>query len=143
MELRAAKGELALALIFAATGGVWIARAAGMPLWEGFAPHSGFLPLIYGILLAGLALSVIAGLLIRGSANVHEEIRKPLLVLAALTAAVAGLEFVGFLAAIFLMLMFLYAVIERLPVLIATLVSAAMTGALHLVFKTWLGVPLP
>lgn len=142
MQLRAAKGELALALIFAATGGLWIAKAAGMRLWEGFAPDSGFLPLLYGILLAGLALAAFAQTLI-GAAAPPEPIRKPLLVLAALTVAVAGLELAGFLVSIFLLLMFLYAVIERLPLLVATLVSAATTGVLYLIFKTWLGVPLP
>jgi len=142
MVIRAARGELALALIFAATGGLWIARAAGMPLWEGFAPDSGFLPLAYGILLAVLALAAFAQTLI-GAAVPPEPVGKPLLVLAALTVAVAGLDLAGFAISVFLLLLFLYAVIERLPLAAATLVSAATTGALYLVFKTWLGVPLP
>jgi hypothetical protein len=37
----------------------------------------------------------------------------------------------------------LYAVVERLPWVYAALVSAATTGVLYLVFKAWLGVPLP
>jgi hypothetical protein len=144
MEIRAAKGELLLALIFAATGVTWIVGALGMPLWEGFAPNSGFLPLIYGFLLTGLSLIILAGLLSGEGAGADTGmIGKPLLVLAALIGAVVGLEVVGFAISIFLMLLVLYAVIERLPILISTAVSAATTAALYFAFKTWLGVPLP
>jgi hypothetical protein len=138
------KGELALALVFVVTGVLWIARAARMPMWEGFAPDSGFLPLIYGVLLAALAAVVLIQEILRGGTSTpHEEIRKPLLVLAALTAAVAALPFAGFAISVFLLLLFLYGFVERLPWLNATVVSAATTGTLYLVFRTWLGVPLP
>ena len=141
--MRMFKGELALALVFVVTGALWIARAARMPMWEGFAPDSVFLPLIYGILLAALALAAVSQILIAGPVAVREEIRKPLLVLAALTAAVAALPFAGFAISVFLLLLFLYGFVERLPMLNTLLVSAATTGALYLVFRTWLGVPLP
>ena len=141
--MRLLKGELALALVFVAIGVLWIARAARMPKWEGFAPDSGFLPLIYGGLLAALALAAVAQILIGGPVAVREEVRKPLLVLAALTATVAALPFAGFAISVFLLLLFLYGFVERLPWLNATVVSAATTGALYLVFRTWLGVPLP
>ena len=137
------KGELTLALVFVAIGGLWIARAARMSMWEGFAPDSGFLPLLYGALLAALSLGAVAQILAAGPVAVREEIRKPLLVLAALTAAVAALPFAGFAISVFLLLLFLYGFVERLPWLNATVVSAATTGALYLVFRTWLGVPLP
>ena len=144
MGIRAPRGELVLALIFAAAGGLWIAGSLGLPMWEGFAPESGFLPLIYGFLLVALSLGVLAGLLLGERSNaLAEPIRKPLLVIAALTGGVLGIEVVGFAVSIFLMLMFLYAAIERLPILAAALVSTATTGTLYLIFKTWLGVPLP
>ena len=144
MEIRAAKGEVLLALIFASLGIIWIAGSLGMPLWEGFAPNSGFLPLIYGILLTGLSLIILAGLVFADAAGGDTgKIGKPLMVLAALIGGVIGLEVVGFVSSIFLMLLFLYAVIERLSLPVSVLVSAATTGALYLVFKTWLGVPLP
>ena len=138
-----AKGELVLALVFAALGGVWIAKGVRMSLWEGFAPDSGFLPLVYGILLSGLALATVAQLVAAGTVSSTESIRKPLVVLGALAAAVAALPFAGFAISVFALLLFLYAVLERLPLLTAAIVSAATTGALYLVFKTWLGVPLP
>jgi hypothetical protein len=136
-----AKGELVLALFFAAIGGLWIVKAARMQLWEGFAPDSGFAPLAYGILLTGLAVAVLA--VPGGAAGTSGDVRKPLLVLAALTASVAALPFAGFAICVFLLLLFLYGFVERLPLLASALVSAAITGSLYLVFKTWLGVPLP
>lgn len=141
--MRVAKGEVVLALVFAATGAFWIARAARMTLWEGFAPDSGFLPLIYGVLLAGLAVVVLIQIWFGAAPGDSEDVGKPFLVLAALIVAVAALAFAGFLVSVFALLLFLYAFVERLPWLNATVVSAATTGALYLVFKTWLGVPLP
>ncbi|HWM43243.1 MAG TPA: tripartite tricarboxylate transporter TctB family protein [Burkholderiales bacterium] len=142
--MRLAKGELTLALVFAALGALWIARAAGMPIWgDSFAPDSGFLPLIYGVLLLGLALAAVAQLLAAGTVSSSESIRKPLIVLGALTAAVAALPLAGFALSVFALLLFLYAALERLPLLASAAVSAAITGLLYLVFKTWLGVPLP
>jgi len=141
--LAVAKGELALALVFVALGGLWVAKALRMSIWDGFAPDSGFLPLIYGFLLAGLALAVVARLVLAGAPAAEGDVRKPLLVLAVLIAAVSALPFAGFALSVFLLLAFLYAVVERLPVVTSLVVSAAVTGGLYLVFKTWLGVPLP
>jgi hypothetical protein len=143
MHLRADKGELGLALFFAAVGGLWIFRAARMPLWEGFAPDSGFLPLVYGLLLTVLALAAMGQVLTAGEAGPTQEFRKPLLVLAVLIATVSALPVAGFAISVFALLLFLYAVVERLPWLNAALVSAATTGTLYVVFKVWLGVPLP
>ena len=143
MRIRADKGELGLALFFAAVGGLWIFRAARMPLWEGFAPDSGFLPLIYGLLLSALALAAMAQVLTAGETGPTQAFRKPLLVLAVLIATVSALPVAGFAISVFALLLFLYAVVERLPWLNAALVSAATTGVLYLVFKVWLSVPLP
>jgi Tripartite tricarboxylate transporter TctB family len=144
MRLRADKGELGLALFFAAVGGLWIFRATRMPIWgDSFAPDSGFLPLIYGILLAALALAAAGQILSAGDAGPTQEFRKPLLVLAILIATVSALPLAGFVISVFALLFLLYALVERLPWLNAALVSAATTGVLYLVFKVWLGVPLP
>jgi hypothetical protein len=141
------KGELTLAFVFAALGGLWVARAARMPVWgDSFAPDSGFLPLIYGALLCALSLAALAQVVgIRGPSpnSSSETIGKPLLVLGALAAAVAALPLAGFPISVFALLLFIYAVLERLPLLPALITSAAITGGLYLVFKVWLGVPLP
>ena len=143
MSLRLFKGELGLALFFAAVGALWILRAARMPLWEGFAPDTGFLPLIYGVLLTGLAAAVFVQLLLEGPPPARDSVRKPLLVAAALAVAVAALPYAGFVVSVFALLLFLYAVIEKLPWLSSVLAAAGTTGGLYLVFKVWLSVPLP
>jgi putative tricarboxylic transport membrane protein len=143
MRPRVDKGELVLALVFAALAVLWIAQGARMPLWQGFAPDSGFLPLVYGALLFLLAAAVTVQLLAAKDARADEAIRKPMVVLGALIAAVAALPFAGFVVSVFALLLFLYAAVERLPVVASLAVSAATTGILYLVFRTWLGVPLP
>jgi hypothetical protein len=138
------KGELALALLFAALGGLWVARASRMPVWgESFAPDSGFLPLIYGVLLFFLAAAVLVRLLATREERPGEAIRKPLVVLGALLATVAALPLAGFALSVFALLYFLYAWVERLPQVTSAVVSGVTTGVLYLIFKTWLGVPLP
>jgi putative tricarboxylic transport membrane protein len=141
--MRALRGEVALALVFAALGALWLARASGMPIWEGFAPDSGFLPLIYGALLLALSLAVLVQIARAPAPAPAGSIRKPLVVLAALAAAVAALPFAGFAISVFALLLFLYARVERLPLATSLLVSGATTAALYLIFRTWLGVPLP
>ena len=136
------KGELALALVFVALGVLWIVRAATMPLWEGFAPASGFMPLWYGILLVVLAGTIALPLLLR-PAPAEEPNAKPLVVLAVLAASIVGLTLIGFAPSVFLLLVVLFVAVERLPVGRSALVAAAATAVLYLVFKTWLGVPLP
>ena len=143
MRLSVDKGELTLALVFAVLAVLWIAKGATMPLWQGFAPDSGFLPLLYGVLLFVLAAAVLVQLLAAKHARPGEAIRKPLVILGALVATVAALPFAGFAISVFALLLFLYAAVERLPVLSSAVVSGATTGVLYLVFKTWLGVPLP
>jgi hypothetical protein len=137
------RGELWLALVFAAIGALWIFKAAQMPLWQGFAPDSGFLPLVYGLLLATLAVAVLIQLALQPAAASAENIRKPLTVVAALAVAVAALPYAGFVVSVFVLLFFLYAVVERLPWIASVLASAGTTAALYLIFRSWLGVPLP
>ena len=139
----ALKGELGLALFFVLIGALWIFRALRMPIWEGFAPDSGFLPLIYGSLLAVLAAAVAVQLWLSPPVDGAENLRKPFVVMGALIAAVAALPFAGFGISVFALLLFLYAVVERLRIVPALIASAAITAALYLVFRTWLGVPLP
>ena len=145
MRLRAASGEIFLALAFVGAGAFWVLTALGMQLWEGFAPSSGFLPLVYGLLLMGLS---VAALLLEARPNDRTEesnatIRRPLIVIAAMAAGVAGLEVAGFAVSIFLTMFFLLKVTERLPLLPSLLTAGGTVLILRLVFRTWLGVPLP
>jgi putative tricarboxylic transport membrane protein len=144
MRARLLKGDVGLALIFGGLGLVWLFGSFGLPFWEGFAPQSGFLPLFYGLLLTGLALVILAGSFFETeSASDEQSVGKPLTILVALTAAAIGVEAAGFGVAVFLLLLFLFAGVERLPVLRSLVVAGATTAALVLIFRTWLGVPLP
>jgi hypothetical protein len=144
MQGRIAIGELVLAAFFVALGLLWVASAARMPLWSGFAPQSGFMPLWYGIVLIGLTGTVVLNLFRQNEAAAPEQpIGKPLLVLAAFAACIFGLEPMGFGPAVFLMLLFMFVFIERLAIVPSLLVAAATTTILFLIFKTWLKVTLP
>jgi hypothetical protein len=144
MHARPAAAEVGLALLFAALGILWIVTGFQLPLWEGFAPQSGFLPVIYGFLLTGLSLVVAAGLFFGAATHADEQpLRKPLLIIAALVACAVGLEPAGFATAVFLLLLFLFAFVERLSIIPSVIVAAVMTAILVLTFKTWLGVPFP
>ena len=138
--MKSAKGELALALFFAALGALWIARAAGMTLWDGFAPGSGFMPLWYGVILIALS-GAIAFLAVEK--RLEEPVGKVLVLLAVIAATIVGFSLAGFAPSIFLMLLVLFAAVERLPLARSVVVAAGVTAVLFLVFRTWLKVPLP
>ena len=141
------KGEYLLCGLFALLGVIWIAIAARMPFWEGFAPQSGFLPFVYGLALLALSGATLFSLISEPptyeEATASEPLRKPLTILAALAAAVIGLNAAGFATAIFLLLLFLFVVVERLSPVMSTIVAAATVAVLVFVFRWWLNVPLP
>jgi putative tricarboxylic transport membrane protein len=91
-----------------------------------------------------LAAVILANLFMQKEPGKAEQpIGKPLIVLAALAAGIAGLALVGFGPSVFLLLLVLFAVVERLPIARSILVAAGTTTVLFLIFKTWLGVTLP
>jgi hypothetical protein len=144
MRIAARKGDLAIAGLFAVLGLVWIVESLDFPLWAGFAPDSGFLPLVYGVLLFGLSLAVALSLLLAPSEGSESEpLTKPLLVLLALVVSVGMVGYAGFVAPLFALMMFLYAYVERLPPIRSFLAAAATTAVLVLVFEHWLKIPLP
>jgi hypothetical protein len=143
MQKRIAIGELVLAAFFAALGLLWVGAAMRMPLWEGFAPQSGFMPLWYGVVLIGLTGAVLVNLFRDKAAKPEEPIAKPLFVLGVFAACILGLELLGFVPAVFLMLLFMFALIERLPIVPSVAVAGATTAILFLIFRTWLKVQLP
>src|SRR5687767_13464045 len=102
MRARLINGDVALALLFGAIGAVWILGSLGLPFWEGFAPQSGFLPFLYGVLLTALAVALLAMRVIAAEeASDRQPIGKPLVILGALTTAVVGVEIAGFGLAVF------------------------------------------
>lgn len=144
---RPAGGDLLLAGLFAALGALWIAESLSMPLRDGFAPGPGFLPFVYGALLVALAGAALLGPAAPPEAGEEHAaaggLRRPLAVLAALAAAVAGLEVAGFGPAMFVLMLFLFAVVERQAPLTSALAAAGVAAGLVALFGLWLGVPLP
>ena len=132
-------------MVFIGAGAFWIAKSSGMQMWDGFAPASGFLPLVFGILLAVLAVAatVVDVVSKNDDAAPRDPIKRPVLVLLTLLAGVLGIEFVGFLVSMFLMMFLLFRVTEGLPLLASTATAAGSAIVLTTVFRTWLGVPLP
>lgn len=144
MKLHAIKGELAFAAFFAAVGLVWIVGASSLPFWTGFAPDSGFLPIIYGSLLLLLSAAVIATLLLNPPQEVEREpLAKSFKLLGILVLTVGSLGYLGFAAPLFLMMFAMFAYVERLPVIRSAIVSAVTTGIFLLVFEHWLKIPVP
>ena len=99
VRARLLNGDVGLALLFAGLGLVWIVGSFGHPFWEGFAPQSGFLPFIYGVLLAGLWTGDPGGRLFsmteqRAACRSRSANRS--LILVALTAAAIGIDVAGF-----------------------------------------------
>jgi len=138
-------GDLLLSAGFAAMGLVWLIGARAMPMWERETPGPGWLPFAFGALLLALSVGAAAQAILAPAPapDAPGALRKPLLVLGATLAAVLGLELIGFAAAVFLLLLVLYAVAERKPLLPSVLAAAGVAAALHLIFATWLAVPLP
>lgn len=143
MASRPAWGDLALAAGFAGLGLVWVLGALAMPMWERETPGPGWLPFAFGAALVALAGLTALAALRAPPGPAAPPLGKPLGVLAASLAAVLGMEQIGFVPAVFLLLVALFALVERRPPLASVLVAAAVAGGLHLVFAVWLAVPLP
>lgn len=144
MKDKVLTGDMGFAVGWALLGLYWMVGAFDYPLWSGFAPDSGFLPLVYGTLLfllsAAVALSLVFG---EAEPEEREPLTKSLLVLAALVVVVASLGFIGFLLPVFGLMMFIYLYVERLPLLRSAVVAGLVTASLALIFVHWLSIPLP
>jgi hypothetical protein len=119
-------------------------RSFELPFFDGFAPDSGFLPLVYGVLLLGLSTAVIVTLFTSPpDTSEREPLGKSLQVLGGLLVGVASASWLGFAIPLFGMMLFMYAYVERLPIVRSVVVSAATTGVRVLNLEHWLHIPLP
>jgi len=145
VKARIGGGDLFLSLTFAALGAVWLKGGSALPLWDRETPGPGFLPLVFGAsLLVLAALSAAQAVFApNGPAEDQGGFRKPLKVLLISALAVTALNTAGFVLTIFVMLLALYALVERKPLRSAFVASAAVAGALHVIFVVWLGVAFP
>jgi putative tricarboxylic transport membrane protein len=140
--------NIAAALIFLALSAIVVAGTWDLAYWSDFAPGPAFAPIWIAALGAVLALLLLV-----------QEVRDPtgqsadlpprpaffrvLLTLLALSLALALAPWLGFVATVVALTLFLLLVVERrrvIPSLGVTLLTAAL---IHGVFVAWLNVQLP
>jgi putative tricarboxylic transport membrane protein len=133
---------------------VWIifSGAIALEAWRlGFGsfvrPGPGFVPFLAGAVMGGLAvIALIQSILERSAAERvfdGRELRRVLLMIAALIVYVLIWNFLGFVVATFLLLLFLYRVVEPLRWRTVFIAAALTLMAAYLLFSTLLGARLP
>ena len=141
-------GERILASVFGLFGVVWIAQSLRLQYWGDFAPGPGFLPLWLGISLVTLVaiyLSTSFQSLSRdeAAADAAPRIGRIAAIVAGFVACIATIEWLGFGVSVAVYLVFLLWAVERQSPAIVAGVAVGTTAALHVIFRIWLGVPLP
>jgi putative tricarboxylic transport membrane protein len=111
-------------------------------------PGPGFVPFLAGLLMGGLAVIALIQTIIERSAAAERvfngrELRRTLLMIAALVVYVLLWNFIGFVAATFPLLLFLYRVVEPLRWRTVFIAAALTLTAVYLLFSTLLGARLP
>ena len=145
-------GERCLAGGFGILGLFWIVQALELNYWSDFAPGSGFLPFWLSLILVALVALFLIDSFRRPKTPTEQPLApaapptstsRTLVIIGGLFVCIAALEWVGFFVAVAAYLVFLLLAVERRPKMEAMLVGVGATVALHLIFRTWLSVPLP
>jgi putative tricarboxylic transport membrane protein len=141
--------QLGTAVVLLVLGLAGIIEARKLPFGSVATPGPGFFPLC---LAAGFSLVALA-LVIRSRGEREGEGAAPLIlpgrrdkVIAAIVTLVAYalvLEWLGFIAATFLLMLVLFRAVEPQRWIVALGGAAACALLSHLVFRIWLGVRLP
>ena len=138
------------------THAVWIifSGAVALEAWRlGFGsfsrPGPGFVPFLAAAVMGGLAvIALIQSILERTVAAAERffnarELRRVILMITALVVYVLLWNFLGFVAATFLLLLFLYRVVEPLRWRTVFIAAALTLIAAYLLFSSLLGARLP
>ncbi len=146
------RGELIEGIVLFLCGGVTVALSLGMQIGTFRMAGSGLFPLCLGIILMSLALLYLANLLLQKDSQGHsrEAAAAPpgaagqmALFFGASALAVLGLNILGYpLTAFLLMMLLLWILGLRRPVLLVTLPLLAAAGS-YLLFVQFLKIPLP
>lgn len=137
----------AAVLLLVGLAGAFEARR--LSIGEVSRPGPGFFPFYLGVALAVVALALLARSLARRAPAAPPPGGEPLRRAKAVWTLLAGvayaflLEPLGFLVTTFLLLFFLFTVIEPKRWTTAVALSALTALATWIVFKLWLGVQLP
>ncbi len=142
-------GERIFAGVFALLGLSWIVQSLNLRYWGDFAPGPGFLPLWLGVTLMTLvAIHVCTSLRVDGRRDADaRSLTSPSGRVAAIVIGfllcIASIDWLGFGVAVMAYLVYLLWLVERQTPAVVAGVSLGTTVALYLIFKVWLGVPLP
>jgi putative tricarboxylic transport membrane protein len=140
--------NIAAALVFLGLSAIVVAGTWDLAYWADFAPGPAFAPIWIAATGAVLALLLLFQEVrdpTREPANLppRSALARVLLSIAALSLALALAPWLGFVAAVVALTLFVLLVVERrrvLPSLVVTVLTAAL---IHGVFVAWLNVQLP
>lgn len=134
-------GAAILPAILAVIGAWCLWRGVGLGFRQGALPGAGFMPVIYGILLLVCAVPLTVSEF--RSTNPRERFGKPLLLAGVLLVTIAGFTLIGGVASLFLMMLGLFVLVERLPPLRSVMVAGAGAVLFWAIFVRGLSVALP
>ena len=140
--------NIAAALVFLALSAILVIGTWDLAYWSDFAPGPAFAPRWIALAAAILALLLLTQELRRPSrepAGFHEAAAwlRVVLTIAAMSAALAAAPWLGFVATVALLTLFVLLAVERRRLLPSLLVAALTTALVHGVFVAWLNVALP
>ena len=144
-----AKGEKIFLIAMALLAMLWVAGASQLTFTDDSIPASGFVPMIFAVVFPSKRIGTAVPTAKASEQDPKTDLEqrdgrnKILKILGGLVVTIGIFEIVGASLAIFSLLFFLIKIVEHRSSLQALLVSAITTLILHLLFKTWLGVPLP
>jgi hypothetical protein len=137
-------GERVLAMAFAVFGLLFTLKARDLDYMGEFAPGAGFLPFWLGLILFALVIGhLVATRASTGQPSASGSGRKVFAVSAGLAACVGLINWIGFAVAIAAYLLYLARWVERRSWGLSVGLAAVTTLSLYLIFRLWLGVPLP
>jgi putative tricarboxylic transport membrane protein len=143
-------GERLLAGLFGLFGIAWIVQSLRLRYWSDFAPGTGFFPLWLGIILTALValfllMSLRASPVVAAPAPdaAPPRFSRIAAIIAGLFVCIAVIDDLGYGVSVAAYLLFLLGYVERRAPLVAIGVALGTTLVLYLIFKVWLGVPLP
>jgi hypothetical protein len=143
-------GERILAGAFGVFGIVWIIQSLGLRYWSEFAPGSGFFPLWLGIILTAL-VALFLFLSFREPAAIDApaadaapiQVKRIGAIIVGLIICIAAIEDLGYGVSVAGYLIYLLGYVERRSLIVTLGAGIGTTLALYLIFRMWLGVPLP
>jgi putative tricarboxylic transport membrane protein len=138
------RGETAFLGLLGAVGIAWILDALQLPYQDDFVPAAGFFPLWIAVALVGL-VSVLLITQWRTAPPIASPARprRPALVVLALAVSVSLLDRIGFAAAVAGLVLFLVGYVEQAPWRVTLASAIVIPGAITLVFRILLSIPLP